>query len=172
MTQLKPVTDKEREFLRLMGETPEQHQKAILTKGKEIPKKHSSTLKDYQNTIGSLMDFKTRSAMGIESTNSIATRLEEKEKENLLKVENIKWIPECYVFFLEFTECTNCHSTRYNELQLFLKHKRLRETMDLTQMKHYIPVQSITIKSLPRILDVKRKEIGYCLTCYNPTNLV
>jgi hypothetical protein len=164
MTQLKPVTDKEREFLRLMGETPEQHQKQVLNpKGK---------LSSTKTIVDNLMDFKTRSTMGIESTNSIASRLEEKEKENSLKVENIKWIPECYVFFLECTKCAKCNSTRYNELQLFLKHKRLRETMDLTQMKHYVPVSSISINSLPRILDVKNREVGCCLACFNPTNLV
>lgn len=165
---LKPISDEMREALKLLGETPEQHQKQILQIQQARLRKAQGLppIKLGPNTVvkDAVRDLNRHVEGVITSSKPVAQVVKD------LVEPEVVWIPDAYVMFAKAWTCNNCKAggSCLEFAGVWLRHKRERPTEDPSKAHWYKEVKGYAYK-LPRILEKQTVNVEVCINCFDPT---
>lgn len=155
MTVLKPVSEKMRALLSLLGETPEQHQKQVLAlqAKKEKPRKREKPEEELRRNLNKELLHRMDT-----ERETPATIIERFQPENL--------VANAYVLFERKLTCKNCGRSDRAQAhsQLFVRKHKLPRDAERTQV--YFPVAGIENPLLPRLVQVSFSTTPVCLHCF------
>jgi len=155
MSNLKPVSTIERDFLAAIGETPAEHQKQLAERfwKKSYGKAHATEKRVNVHDLN--RDVERR----LTSTDSAANIVKG------LKVSEILWIPDAYILFVRKWKC-DCGATGscLDQPYLFLRQHRDKKR-DPDNAKLYVPVRAIESPTLPRLKEIRFAHLHICENC-------
>jgi hypothetical protein len=152
---LKPVSDQAREFLALIGETPQDHQKQFLNK---IYKEKHSTEKP---PLLSQLNQRVEAALSLKIPIS-----ELAKKAELASPPAPIWTPTAYVLFVRKTFCKNCKSWTHSMDQpsIFLEQNSTKK--DPSNPKLFTPVKDLSEGDLERRQIINFVTTSHCQLCF------
>lgn len=160
---LKPVSDKMKKFLALLGETASDHQKQVQEiQSKTYNRAHSTTKAPNVHTLNKSVEAKLTYS---EPTRDLVSKLPPTPS-----FEEI-WRPDAYVLFVCKFKCKCGYSGESVQSEYIFLCYRQRGTSekgdrDNGSPRIYKPVKSLEYPTLPRRRQVYFKALGVCESCF------